>query len=84
VFKQPPGRKLDELLQTLKRPLLLLWGEADPWMTPTKAQRFQQFYPEASLEWVDAGHCPHDERPEVVNPAIDLWIKQKLAEYEAA
>jgi pimeloyl-ACP methyl ester carboxylesterase len=76
VFKQPPGRKLDELLQTLQRPLLLLWGNADPWMTATKAQRFQQFYPKATLEWVDAGHCPHDERPEVGNGAIKWWIQQ--------
>ncbi|WP_404785582.1 alpha/beta fold hydrolase [Altericista sp. CCNU0014] len=78
VFKQPPGRKLDELLRSLKRPLLLLWGEADPWMTPTKARRFQQFYPEAALEWVDAGHCPHDERPEAVNAAIDDWIGKTM------
>lgn len=78
VFKQPPGRKLDELLQALKRPLLLLWGEADPWMTTAKAQRFQQFYPDAALEWVDAGHCPHDERPDIVNTAISRWIQQRL------
>ncbi|MGB8698028.1 MAG: alpha/beta fold hydrolase [Thermosynechococcaceae cyanobacterium] len=76
VFKTPPGRKLDELLQKLDRPLLLVWGEADPWMTPAKAQRFVQSYPDAVLEWVDAGHCPHDERPEVVNVALDRWIRQ--------
>lgn len=75
VFKQPPGRKLDELFETLKRPLLLLWGDADPWMTVPKAQRCLKLYPEATLEWVDAGHCPHDERPEVVNAAIERWIK---------
>jgi pimeloyl-ACP methyl ester carboxylesterase len=75
VFTQPPGRKLDELFQTLQRPLLLLWGDADPWMTATKAKRCHQLYPEATLEWVDAGHCPHDERPEVVNAAIDRWIE---------
>jgi pimeloyl-ACP methyl ester carboxylesterase len=79
VFKQPPGRKLDELLRTLQRPLLLLWGDADPWMTVSKAERCLTFYPEATLEWVDAGHCPHDERPEVVNAAIDCWIKKVLA-----
>jgi pimeloyl-ACP methyl ester carboxylesterase len=78
VFKQPPGRKLDELLRTLQRPLLLLWGNADPWMTVSKAERCLTFYPEATLEWVDAGHCPHDERPEEVNAAIDRWIKKVL------
>jgi pimeloyl-ACP methyl ester carboxylesterase len=80
VFKQPPGRKLDELLAALKRPLLLLWGEADPWMTTAKALRFQNYYPDAELEWVDAGHCPHDERPEAVNAAIDRWMSQVMKE----
>jgi pimeloyl-ACP methyl ester carboxylesterase len=78
VFKSPSGRKLDELLQRLERPLLLLWGEADPWMSATKARRFQQYYPDATLKWVDAGHCPHDERPEVVNAAIDDWIQKQV------
>jgi pimeloyl-ACP methyl ester carboxylesterase len=78
VFKTPPGRKLDELLQSLVRPLLLLWGEADPWMTENKAKRFQEVYPAAQLEWIDAGHCPHDERPDEVNTAIERWIQGLL------
>jgi pimeloyl-ACP methyl ester carboxylesterase len=78
VFKTPQGRKLDELLTSLQRPLLLLWGEADPWMTPTKAQRFLDYCPEATLEWVDAGHCPHDERPEIVNSVMDRWIQKVI------
>ncbi len=76
VFKSPPGRKLDELLASLERPLLLLWGKADPWMSATKARRFLEYAPNAALEWVDAGHCPHDERPEAVNAAMDDWIRQ--------
>jgi pimeloyl-ACP methyl ester carboxylesterase len=80
VFKQPPGRKLDELFQALHRPLLLLWGNADPWMTVAKAERCLALYPEATLEWVDAGHCPHDERPQEVNAAVDRWIKKALAQ----
>lgn len=77
VFKTPSGRKLDPLLQALQRPLLLIWGKADPWMTPAKAQRFQDHYPNAVLEWVDAGHCPHDESPEVVNVILDRWIQEQ-------
>jgi pimeloyl-ACP methyl ester carboxylesterase len=76
VFKSPPGRKLDELLQALNRPLLLLWGTADPWMTSGKAEQFRVHYPSADLELIDAGHCPHDERPVEVNAAIDRWIIQ--------
>jgi pimeloyl-ACP methyl ester carboxylesterase len=76
VFKSPPGRKLDQLLQSLQRPLLLVWGTADPWMTPEKADKFCAHYPAADLELIDAGHCPHDERPQEVNAAIARWIKQ--------
>lgn len=76
VFKSPPGRKLNVLLEDLTRPLLLLWGAADPWMTPQKAEQFQHHYPLAELVLVDAGHCPHDERPEVVNSELHRWIQQ--------
>ncbi|PZD75210.1 Dihydrolipoyllysine-residue acetyltransferase component of acetoin cleaving system [Acaryochloris thomasi RCC1774] len=77
VFKSPPGRTLDILLQDLERPLFLLWGAADPWMTSAKTDTFREFYPAAALELLDAGHCPHDERPELVNAAIDQWITQQ-------
>ena len=78
VFRTPSGRKLDVLLKMLRKPLLLIWGEADPWMTTSKAQRFMTHYPEAALEWVDAGHCPHDESPEVVNAILDRWIQGQM------
>lgn len=78
VFKSPPGRKLDKLLQLLKRPLLLLWGTADPWMTSCKAEQFRGHYPSAELKLIDAGHCPHDERSAEVNAVIDRWIAQQL------
>lgn len=75
VFKSPPGRALDLLLGQLQTPLLLLWGEADPWMSVKKAEKLQTYYPNAQLELVDAGHCPHDERPGDVNRIIDAWIR---------
>jgi len=77
VFKSPPGRKLNVLLESLNRPLLLLWGSADPWMTPQKAEQFQHHYPQAELVLVDAGHCPHDECPEVVDAEMHRWIQEQ-------
>ncbi|NCJ05886.1 alpha/beta fold hydrolase [Synechococcales cyanobacterium C] len=74
VFKSPPGRKLDQLLEGLHQPLLLLWGVADPWMSVDKANKFCQYYPSATLKLLDAGHCPHDECPEVVNATIQDWV----------
>lgn len=78
VFQSPPGRKLDELLQALNQSLLLVWGTADPWMMSSKAEQFRVHYPLAELKLIDAGHCPHDERPIDVNDAIDRWIAQQL------
>ncbi len=75
VFKSPPGRPLDILLSQLNKPLLLLWGAADPWMSENKAKKMQEIYPAAQLSLVDAGHCPHDERPEIVNQEIKAWVK---------
>jgi len=77
VFKAPPGRKLDSLLHGLTRPLLLLWGTADPWMPARKAEKFQAHYPQSRLVLLDAGHCPHDECPREVNQAIDSWIQDQ-------
>lgn len=73
VFQSPRGRNVDVLLEQLRRPLLLLWGEADPWMTGDRARRFVQAYPAARLEFIRAGHCPHDERPELVNRYLLDW-----------
>lgn len=78
TFQSPPGRPLDVLLGQLDKPLFLLWGDADPWMSGTKAEKMQTYYPQAQLELVDAGHCPHDERPEDVNRMIRAWIESTL------
>ena len=74
----PPGKPLDELFAELKSPLLLLWGNRDPWMNaPGKRSIFLRYAPEATTEVVlEAGHCPHDEVPEQVNQALLKWLKE--------
>ena len=74
----PPGKPLDELFSQLKSPLLLLWGNRDPWMNaPGKRAVFSRYTPEATSEVVlDAGHCPHDEVPEQVNTALIKWMAE--------
>jgi pimeloyl-ACP methyl ester carboxylesterase len=61
---------IDDLLSQLTIPLLLLWGDKDPWIRPQAADKIQGLYPKAKLVSVNAGHCPHDEVPGVVNNAI--------------
>ncbi|KAL0332898.1 UNVERIFIED_CONTAM: Pheophytinase, chloroplastic [Sesamum calycinum] len=65
---------LDSVLGQLSCPLLLVWGDLDPWVGPAKALRIKEFYPNTSLVNLQAGHCPHDEVPELVNKALLDWL----------
>jgi pimeloyl-ACP methyl ester carboxylesterase len=76
VFKSPRGENVDILLQKLSRPLLMLWGEGDPWMnTRERGAKFRQYYPSLTEYYLTAGHCPHDEIPTQVNQLISDWVK---------
>ncbi|MEY2977958.1 MAG: alpha/beta fold hydrolase [Prochlorotrichaceae cyanobacterium] len=76
VFRTPQGAKVDELLEELTCPLLLIWGEADPWMkVKERSQRFKEHYPNCTEFLIPAGHCPHDEAPQQVNECLDRWIR---------
>ncbi|MBD1902948.1 alpha/beta fold hydrolase [Trichocoleus sp. DQ-A3] len=75
VFRTPQGEKVDVLLKQMRCPLLLLWGEADPWMnTRDRAEQFRQYYPQLTEHFLQAGHCPHDEVPEQVNALMRSWV----------
>lgn len=77
VFKTPQGEKVDILLQQLNCPLLMLWGEADPWIdAKARGVKFRQYYPNLTEYYLQAGHCPHDEIPERVNSLIRAWVLQ--------
>ncbi|MQL88738.1 hypothetical protein Taro_021305 [Colocasia esculenta] len=71
---------LDYVLSRLACPLLLLWGDLDPWVGPTKALRIKEFYPNTSIVNLQAGHCPHDEVPELVNKALIDWLSSLKTE----
>ncbi|HIK44645.1 MAG TPA: alpha/beta fold hydrolase [Leptolyngbyaceae cyanobacterium M65_K2018_010] len=75
VFKSRQGEKVDELLQKMACPLLMLWGEADPWMNcRAKGSQFRQYYPSLTEYYLQAGHCPHDEVPDQVNSLLRDWV----------
>lgn len=79
ILTAPAGPEIAELLPKVKHPLLVLWGEDDPW-TPVKGGKiFQEFGENGySIKFVSipkSGHCPHDERPEIVNPEILTWLE---------
>ena len=63
------------ILPTLDIPMLLFWGRKDLFVPPKLAAYCVKLNPKLELVEVDdAGHCPHDERPEEVNHKILTWI----------
>jgi pimeloyl-ACP methyl ester carboxylesterase len=75
LFKAPRGETVDALLASTRCPLLLLWGEADPWMnTRQRSELFRKYYTDLEEHFLEAGHCPHDDRPELVNPLVRDWV----------
>lgn len=81
ILAAPPGPKPETLLPQIAGPLLVLWGETDPW-TPIQGAKIYQNLAKTAGDRVTfvsipkTGHCPHDERPEVVNSAIVNWLSQ--------
>lgn len=80
VLTAPPGTTPQELLPNLQHPLLVLWGEDDPWTPIAGATIYQNLAAKKSgVEFnsiPNAGHCPHDEKPELVNQLILDWLSR--------
>ena len=75
VFRTPQGEKVDVLLSQMQCPLLLLWGEKDPWIdAKDRGTKFREYYPQLTEYYLEAGHCPHDEIPGEVNKLIADWV----------
>ncbi len=64
-------RLAPEILEKLKTPVAMIWGEEDPWEPVEEAQRWLQFPCVKGLHRLPGlGHCPHDENPEAVNETL--------------
>lgn len=56
---------LEDQLEAIKKPVLLIWGKNDIITPPEVAETFQNKLPDATLQWIDrCGHAPMMERPE--------------------
>ncbi|KAK9868847.1 hypothetical protein WJX84_007219 [Apatococcus fuscideae] len=65
----------EELLDECKRPVSILWGEKDPWEKLELGRGLQHHAcVEEFVVLPGAGHCPMDEAPGLVNPAILNFI----------
>ena len=82
ILTAPPGPTPADLLPKVKCPLLVIWGEADPWTPINGAKIYQELsnsgQPVQVKPIANAGHCPHDEAPDKVNPLIIDWLAQTV------
>jgi pimeloyl-ACP methyl ester carboxylesterase len=82
VLTAPPGPSPAELLPQISAPILVLWGEADPWTPIAGATLYRQLAETQPITVVpipNTGHCPHDENPQAVNGLILDWLALQSA-----
>ncbi|MFK8184298.1 MAG: alpha/beta fold hydrolase [Phormidesmis sp.] len=79
LFKAERGEYVDVLLKDMTCPLLLIWGDADPWMnTTSRGELFQKHYNNLEEHHINAGHCPHDDAPAEVDGLLRSWVMKTV------
>lgn len=74
---------LDEDLQLFKRlgelnkPNLLIWGKEDPTVPVRYNETFRKLVPNTEFHLIEqAGHIPHYEKPETINPILIEFLNR--------
>lgn len=71
------GPLAEDLLPQVQCPVLVIWGAADPWEPIALGRAYADYSAvEDFIELAGVGHCPQDEAPELVNPALRDWVAQ--------
>ncbi|KAG6535104.1 hypothetical protein ZIOFF_000058 [Zingiber officinale] len=67
----------EELLPKVECPVLIAWGDKDPWEPVELGQKYAEFKSvEDFVVLPDVGHCPQDEAPDLVNPLIQSFVER--------
>ncbi|XP_051123544.1 uncharacterized protein LOC127246305 isoform X2 [Andrographis paniculata] len=80
IVTGPPGPNPVQLMQRISLPVLVLWGDEDPF-TPVDGPVGKYFsslpaqLPNVNLFLLEGvGHCPHDDRPDLVHEKLLPWL----------
>ncbi|KAK1301101.1 hypothetical protein QJS10_CPB13g01052 [Acorus calamus] len=80
IVTGPPGPNPVSLMPKIVLPVLVLWGNQDPF-TPIDGPVGKYFsslpsqLPNISLHVLEGvGHCPHDDRPDLVHEKLLSWL----------
>jgi non-heme chloroperoxidase len=66
----------DDVLRTLRAPVLVSQGRADRGVLPAMAEHILATCPSAEASWYDAGHTPHLEEPERFNRELAVLARR--------
>jgi pimeloyl-ACP methyl ester carboxylesterase len=70
------GSNLGPRLKDLNVPTLIVWGEHDTWISPSNAPKLNQGIAGSKLAIIqNAGHVPHEEKPEEFNELVIDFTK---------
>ncbi|KAJ8760019.1 hypothetical protein K2173_010875 [Erythroxylum novogranatense] len=65
----------EELLPQVKCPVLIAWGDKDPWEPIELGRSYERFDSvEDFIVLPNVGHCPQDEAPHLVNPLVESFV----------
>ncbi|KAK9999793.1 hypothetical protein SO802_019396 [Lithocarpus litseifolius] len=65
----------EELLPQVKCPILIAWGDKDPWEPLDLGRNYENFDSvEDFIVLPNVGHCPQDEAPHLVNPLVESFV----------
>jgi pimeloyl-ACP methyl ester carboxylesterase len=68
-------------LQRIAAPVLVLWGDRDPYLGRSLAQPSRRWVPRARVEYLTGvGHFVQHEQPETLNQRVVAFLKQTNAE----
>jgi len=76
TFFSPEFDRMTESYGALQLETLLIWGAHDTWHPLAMGERLHAQIPRSRLELIaEAGHNPHQERPDLVNPVLVAFLR---------
>jgi pimeloyl-ACP methyl ester carboxylesterase len=76
---RPENLISDSELRQLKVPVLMIWGDEDPYGGPKIGQRACELIPDARLEIIPGRHAPFLDDPERSGALIDDLVRRATA-----
>ena len=71
---------LEDRIQGINIPVLLIWGKNDTITPPFVAEKFNELLPNSQLVWIDeCGHAPMMEHPQLFNQHFADFMQRQTA-----